>query len=75
NGGGVVVSYFEWVQDLQWLFWDEHDVREKLRTIMYRSFEKVWQFSVKNNVDMRTSAMAVSLQRLEAAMKLRGQIW
>ncbi len=75
NGGGVVVSYFEWVQDLQWLFWDEHDVREKLRTIMYRSFEKVWTFSKKNHVDMRTSAMAVSLQRLEAAMKLRGQIW
>lgn len=75
NGGGVVVSYFEWVQDLQWLFWDEHDVREKLRSIMYRSFEKVWHFSDKNRIDMRTSAMAVSLQRLESAMKLRGQIW
>lgn len=75
NGGGVVVSYFEWVQDLQWLFWDEKDVREKLRSIMYRSFEKVWDFSTKNKSDMRVSAMAVSLQRLEAAMKLRGQIW
>lgn len=75
NGGGVVVSYFEWVQDLQWLFWDEHDVREKLRTVMYRSFEKVCDFSKKNNHDMRVSAMAVSLLRLEAAMKLRGQIW
>jgi glutamate dehydrogenase (NAD(P)+) len=75
NGGGVVVSYFEWVQDLQWLFWEERDVREKLRTIMYRSFEKVYDFSRKNNHDMRTSAMAVSLLRLESAMKLRGQIW
>lgn len=75
NGGGVVVSYFEWVQDLQWLFWEERDVREKLRTVMYRSFEKVYDFSRKNNQDMRTSAMAVSLLRLEAAMKLRGQIW
>lgn len=75
NGGGVVVSYFEWVQDLQWLFWEERDVREKLRTVMYRSFEKVYDFSRKNNHDMRTSAMAVSLLRLEAAMKLRGQIW
>lgn len=75
NGGGVVVSYFEWVQDLQWLFWDEHDVREKLRTVMYRSFEKVHDFSHKQNHDMRVSAMAVSLLRLEAAMKLRGQIW
>lgn len=75
NGGGVAVSYFEWVQDLQWLFWEERDVREKLRTIMYRSFEKVYDFSRKNNHDMRISAMAVSLLRLESAMKLRGQIW
>jgi glutamate dehydrogenase (NAD(P)+) len=75
NGGGVVVSYFEWVQDLQWLFWDEQDVREKLRVIMYRAFDKVWDFSQRNNLDMRTSAMAVSLLRLESAMRLRGQIW
>lgn len=75
NGGGVVVSYFEWVQDISWLFWDEHQVREKLRTIMYRSFDKVYDFSKSNNVDMRTAAMAVSLHRLEGAMRLRGQIW
>jgi glutamate dehydrogenase (NAD(P)+) len=75
NGGGVVVSYFEWVQDISWLFWDEHQVREKLRMVMYRSFDKVWDFAQKNQLDMRTAAMAVSLQRLESAMKLRGQIW
>lgn len=75
NGGGVVVSYFEWVQDLSWLFWNEDNVREQLRTVMYRSFEKVWDYSKKNNLDMRTSAMAVAILRLEAAMKLRGQIW
>lgn len=75
NGGGVVVSYFEWVQDISWLFWDEKHVREKLRTIMYRSFDKVLEFSSEQNLDMRTSAMAVSLQRLEGAMRLRGQIW
>ncbi len=75
NGGGVVVSYFEWIQDIAWLFWDEHQVREKLRTIMYRSFDKVWEFSQKNNLDLRTAAMAVSLQRIEGAMKLRGLIW
>ncbi len=74
NGGGVVVSYFEWVQDISWLFWDETQVREKLRTVMYRSFDKVWEFSKQNHVDMRTSAMSVSLIRLEAALKLRGQI-
>lgn len=75
NGGGVVVSYFEWVQDIMWLFWDEEEVREKLRTIMYRSFDTVWKFSDDKGHDMRTSAMGVSLLRLEKAMKLRGQAW
>jgi len=75
NGGGVVVSYFEWVQDLGWLFWNEEEVRAKLRDIMYRAFDKVWAFAKQNNQDMRTSAMATSLLRLEKAMKLRGQAW
>lgn len=75
NGGGVVVSYFEWVQDLVWLFWDEQDVREKLRTVMYKSFDKVYGFHQENNLDMRTAAMGVSILRLQGAMKLRGQIW
>lgn len=75
NGGGVVVSYFEWVQDISWLFWTEDEVRNKLREMIYRSFEKVWQFSLQSKVNMRTSAMATSLLRLERAMKLRGQAW
>lgn len=75
NGGGVVVSYFEWVQDIVWLFWSEEEVRSKLKTIMYRSFDKVWEFASKNKQSMRVSAMAVSLQRLEKAMLLRGQAW
>ncbi|MCB0386385.1 MAG: Glu/Leu/Phe/Val dehydrogenase, partial [Bdellovibrionales bacterium] len=75
NGGGVVVSYFEWVQDIVWLFWHEDEVRQKLRTIMYRSFDTVWDFAQEKNLDMRTAAMGVSLMRLEKAMKLRGQAW
>ncbi len=75
NGGGVVVSYFEWVQDIVWLFWTEEEVRSKLKEIMYRSFDKVWKFAEENNQDMRTAAMATSLLRLEKAMKLRGQAW
>lgn len=75
NGGGVVVSYFEWVQDLVSLFWHEDEVKEKLKTVMYRSFDTVWKFSQEMNVSMRTSATAVALLRLEKAMKLRGQAW
>ena len=76
NGGGVVVSYFEWVQDISWLFWTEDEVRNKLREVIYKSFDKVWAFSEANGrASMRTSAMATSLLRLERAMKLRGQAW
>ncbi|MGE0763670.1 MAG: Glu/Leu/Phe/Val dehydrogenase [Bdellovibrionales bacterium] len=75
NGGGVVVSYFEWVQDLVWLFWNEEEVRNKLKQIMFQSFDKVWNFSKEYNVDMRLAATAVSMRRLERAMLLRGQAW
>ncbi|MBT4761969.1 MAG: Glu/Leu/Phe/Val dehydrogenase [Bdellovibrionaceae bacterium] len=75
NGGGVVVSYFEWVQDLDWHFWEEATVRGKLKSVMYKSFDKVWSFSKEHHKDMRTSAMAVALLRLEKALKLRGQAW
>ena len=75
NGGGVVVSYFEWVQDISWLFWTEDEVRNKLREVIYKSFDKVWAFSETHKVNLRTAAMATSLQRLERAMKLRGQAW
>lgn len=75
NGGGVVVSYFEWVQDISWLFWTEDEVRNKLREVVYKSFDKVWQMAEQSNVNMRTAAMATSLLRLERAMKLRGQAW
>ncbi len=75
NGGGVVVSYFEWVQDISWLFWSEDEVRNKLREIIYKAFDKCWAFSESSKVNMRTASMATSLLRLERAMKLRGQAW
>ena len=75
NGGGVVVSYFEWVQDIVWLFWSEEEVRNKLREVMYKAFDKVYAFSKSHNVNMRTAAMATSLLRLDRAMVLRGAAW
>lgn len=75
NGGGVVVSYFEWVQDISWLFWSEDEVRNKLREVIYKAFDKVFAFAESNQVNMRTAAMSTSLLRLERAMKLRGQAW
>lgn len=79
NGGGAVVSYFEWVQDISWLFWTEQEVRYKLREIIMNAFSRVWNFtkkyqSKKESNNLRLSAMAISLLRLEKAMKLRGQI-
>lgn len=74
NGGGVIVSYFEWVQDIVWLFWSEEEVKSKLKMIIDRCFDKIWDCAKKHNVDMRTAAIATALKRLEKAMLLRGQI-
>ncbi|HEX7675305.1 MAG TPA: Glu/Leu/Phe/Val dehydrogenase [Bdellovibrio sp.] len=72
NGGGVIVSYFEWVQDTMSLFWDEEEVNGKLKTIITKAFDKGYSMAQEKNVDMRSAAMAVSVQRLEKAMLLRG---
>ncbi len=72
NGGGVIVSYFEWVQDTMALFWDEEEVNGRLKTIITKAFDKGHAFATEKNVDMRSAAMAVSIQRLEKAMLLRG---
>lgn len=72
NGGGVIVSYFEWVQDTMALFWDEDEVNSKLKVLITKAFDKGYQMSQEKNVDMRSAAMAVSVQRLEKAMLLRG---
>ncbi len=72
NGGGVIVSYFEWVQSLASFFWGEAEVNEKLHHQITNAFHRVWEFSKERNVDMRTSAMCVAVKRLEKAMLLRG---
>ncbi|WP_374077856.1 Glu/Leu/Phe/Val dehydrogenase [Bdellovibrio bacteriovorus] len=72
NGGGVIVSYFEWVQDIMSFFWDEDEVNGRLKGIITKAFDKGYSLSKEKNVDMRSAAMAVSVQRLEKAMLLRG---
>lgn len=72
NGGGVVVSYFEWVQDLMSLFWDEEEINKRLQSIIVKAFDQGWKMAQEKNVDMRSAAMAVAIQRLEKAMLLRG---
>ena len=72
NGGGVIVSYFEWVQDMSSYFWSEEEVYSKLKTVISTAFEKVWDFSQQRKLDLRTSAWGVSVGRVEKAMLLRG---
>ncbi len=71
NGGGVVVSYFEWVQGVVSYFWTEKEVNERLKTAMEKAFDRVWSFSEENGINLRRAAMGVAAKRLEKAMQLR----
>ncbi|TNF00836.1 MAG: Glu/Leu/Phe/Val dehydrogenase [Deltaproteobacteria bacterium] len=72
NAGGVIVSYFEWVQGLQNFFWDLDQINGKLHDILKDAFENVYECSKTYNVDMKRAAMIGALRRLERAMRLRG---
>jgi glutamate dehydrogenase (NAD(P)+) len=72
NAGGVTVSYFEWVQDLQNLFWREATINARLKEVMVKSFNDVLDMQKKNKVDMRTAAYMVAVARVAEATLTRG---
>jgi glutamate dehydrogenase (NAD(P)+) len=72
NSGGVIVSYFEWVQDLQAFFWEEEEINTKLHHVITRAFYEVLHASVNKRVDMRTAAYVLAVQRVANATTVRG---
>jgi glutamate dehydrogenase (NAD(P)+) len=72
NAGGVVVSYFEWVQDLQQLFWEEQEVNRRLTQILDRAFDQVIARVARESTSHRTAAMAIGVEKVYAAKQIRG---
>ncbi len=72
NAGGVIVSYFEWVQGLQRVFWDEAEVVERLYRVLDRSFEQVIRRAERDCVTNRNSALAIGVDKVRAAKASRG---
>lgn len=72
NAGGVTVSYFEWVQDLQSFFWSEEETNKRLLQIMTRAFAEVYKIAQDRKIDMRTAAYILAVGRVAEATKTRG---
>ena len=71
NAGGVVVSYFEWVQNREAFYWDEDQVAAQLERIMTRSFEQVWRFSRERGETLRSGAIMLAVQRVVSVLEQR----
>jgi len=72
NSGGVIGSYFEWVQDLAGFFWTEEEYNNRLVPIMKDNFKRVWDYSQEHNVKMRRAAFLVAIKRVADGLKLKG---
>ncbi|WP_219838808.1 Glu/Leu/Phe/Val dehydrogenase [Paenibacillus sp. R14(2021)] len=74
SGGGVIVSYFEWVQNNQGYYWTEAEVDHKLREMMIRGFNSVYELHKLKKVDMRLAAYMVGVRKMAEAVRLRGWV-
>ncbi len=72
NGGGVIVSYFEWVQGIASYFWSIEEINDKLQIIITSAFDRTWEYAEKDKTSLRDAALALALERFQKAMLQRG---